>query len=435
MLRTVVVRDELSRGLRMEALATTEWTWVLHSSLLIAAIYGRFTKLWSVRNLDLLLLIGLTPALFVYDSFPWILYSVSVLLAVRLIFDCRFMRRPRVEPNLNVYGLSFLCIAAFVVLVIRVINVEPSLALAEQAENVLEQRATATADSDPTTTLVASQALAISKKVNPRSAELVAMQIVAVFAHAAVVLGLLLLGYKHFDNFTLGISMAALYLLLPCTAFYVHRVNHAVPAAFLIWAFVFYKRPLIAGSMLAFACGALFSTIFLLPLWAAFYGRKRLVRFGTGLAIVGAVLTVPLMLTSVPDTVTGKLLASMNWSLVRILNVEAYSTAESLQQLLRPHFMIVFFCVFLTLTIWPRQKELGHLIAHSTVLVVLSQLWYPETPGVYVLWYLPVLLLVAFRPRLRHLVAADDPIEATRLAPVRETPSSRPTVPQSPLRR
>lgn len=419
----------------MEALATTEWTWVLHSSLLIAAIYGRFSKIWSVRNLDLLLLIGLTPALLVYESQAWILYAVSVVLALRLIFDCRFRRRPRIDPNLNAHGVTFLCLAAFVVLVVRVITIEPSTAIAQQAENVLERNVTAAADNDPTTTLVASPALAISKNIDQNTAMQVAMRIVAGVAHAAVVFGLLALGYKHFGSYTLGISMATLYLLLPCTAFHVHRVNHAVPAAFLIWAFVFYKRPAVAGSMLAFASGALFSTVFLLPLWASFYGRKRLVRFGSGLAVTGLVLTVPLMLTSLPRTVLHKLFASMNWSLVNILQLDKYSTAESLQQLVRPHFMVVFFCVFLTLTIWPRRKELGHLIAHSTVLVVLSQLWYPETPGIYVLWYLPVLLLVVFRPRLRHLKEdGTDPVEATRLAPVHGTPV-RSTVPVSPLRR
>ena len=82
----------------MEALAPTEWTWVLHSSLLIAAIYGRFTKVWSVRNLDVVLLIALTPALLLYENaseqepYEWVMYSVTALLSLRLIFDCRFLR-------------------------------------------------------------------------------------------------------------------------------------------------------------------------------------------------------------------------------------------------------------------------------------------------------------------------------------------------------
>ncbi|MFK7819234.1 MAG: hypothetical protein AB8G99_10980 [Planctomycetaceae bacterium] len=422
----------------MQALATTEWTWVLHSTLLIAAVFGRFTKIWSVRNLDVLLLIGLTPALLLYSDQPWILYSISVVLAVRLIFDTLFRRRPRIDPNLNVYGMSFLCITAFIVLVARVFAVEPEVQIAEQADKVLHRTVSEENDADPTTTLVASPALALSKNIDEgRHAEELAMQIVAVTAHAFVVLGLLTLGYKHFSSWTLGIAMASLYLLLPCTAFYVHRVNHAVPAAFLIWAFVFYKRPLVVGSLMAFASGALFSTVFLVPLWSVFYGRKRFLRFGTGLAAVGVILTLPLLLTSLPGTLTQKLHASMNWSLVNALQFDAYKSADTIQELLRPHFAVVFFCVFVTLTIWPRKKELNHLIAHSTGLVVLAQLWYPERPGVYVLWYLPLLLLVVFRPRLRHLTEeATDAAQATRLAPRPEkTVPARATVATSPLRR
>jgi hypothetical protein len=421
----------------MQALATIEWTWVLHSSLLIAAIYGRFTKIWSVRNLDLLLLIGLTPALLVYEDHAWILYSLSVVLAIRLIFDTQFKRRPRIDPNLNAYGVSFLCVAAFIVMVVRVFTLQPQVQIAEQADKVLHRTVTESSDSDPTTTLVTSPALAISQNIEPNDPEEFAMRIVALTAHALVVFGLLTIGYRHFSSWTLGIAMATFYLLLPCMAFYVHRVNHAVPAAFLIWAFVFYKKPLVSGGLLAFASGALFSTVFLVPLWSVFYGRKKFLRFGTGLAVVGLILTVPLLLTSLPGTLTQKLHASMNWSLVNALQIDAYKSAESIQELLRPHFAVVFLCVLITLTIWPRKKDLNHLIAHSTGLVVLSQLWYPERPGVYVLWYLPVLLLVVFRPRLRHLneEVTDTSDAATRLAPRTEVGGTRATVSTSPLRR
>lgn len=413
---------------------TAAWTWVLHSSLLIAAIYGRFTKVWSVRNLDLVLLIGLTPALFVYQSYAWILYSVSALFCLRLIFDCRFMRRPRVEPNMNAYGVSFLCLAAFIVLVVRVFTQEPSTEKVEQAENLINRTITDTADNEPTTTIVTTQALAISRNIDAPHAEQLAMRIVSVVAHAAIVVGLLVLGYKHFGSYSLGLAMSSLYLLLPCTAFYVHQVKHTLPAAFLVWAFVFYRRPVAAGSFLAMACGALFTTVFLLPLWAAYYGRKKLVRFGTGLAVTGLILTVPFLLTSLPGTLPRKLIASMNWSLFSFLNMEEYRAAETLQELARPHIMIVFFCVFLTITIWPRKKQLSHLIAHSAVLVVLAQLWYPQDPGLYVLWYLPLLILVAFRPRLRHLAEEEEPREAPRLAPTVDTIRTRPTVASSPLR-
>ncbi|MFO0060138.1 MAG: hypothetical protein ACK57O_04580, partial [Planctomyces sp.] len=39
-------------------------------------------------------------------------------------------------------------------------------------------------------------------------------------------------------------------------------------------------------------------------------------------------------------------------------------------------------------------------------------LWYPQDIGHYVLWYLPLLLLVIFRPRLDRLIPPDR-LEAT----------------------
>ena len=392
-----------------------------------------------------MLLIALTPALLLYENaseqepYEWVMYSVTALLSLRLIFDCRFLRRPRVEPNMNPQGLSFLCAAALIVLVVRVFvatpapQESPEVEIAKQASEVLERRPTEAGDADPTTTLVAAPAVALSKNLNQGDSEKLAMEIMALVAHVAIMIGLLVIGYKHFESASLGLAMAALYLMMPCTAYYVHRVTHVLPAAFLIWAFVFYRRPVVAGCLLAFASGALFSTVFLLPLWAAYYGRRRLVRFGVGLSAVGLLLTIPLLLTSLPGSLVPKFLRSMNWS---VLKFSEYDPSAGLAEMLRPHFAIVFLCVFLTLTIWPRRKHLGHLIAHSTVLVVLAQLWYPETPGVYVLWYLPMLLLVAFRPRLRHLRDTESEVEATRLAPSPELERpSRSTVAPSPLSR
>ena len=63
------------------------------------------------------------------------------------------------------------------------------------------------------------------------------------------------------------------------------------------------------------------------------------------------------------------------------------------------------------LSVFPRKKNIEHLMAHSAAIVVGTQLWYPQGGGVYVLWYLPLLLTVVFRPRLTHLV----PPEATPL--------------------
>src|SRR4029078_3455850 len=63
-----------------------------------------------------------------------------------------------------------------------------------------------------------------------------------------------------------------------------------------------------------------------------------------------------------------------------------------------------FFVLLAALTFWPRRKHLEHLTASSAAIVVATQFWYPDQGGVYLLWYLPLLLVVVFRPRLVHLM-------------------------------
>ena len=53
---------------------------------------------------------------------------------------------------------------------------------------------------------------------------------------------------------------------------------------------------------------------------------------------------------------------------------------------------------------WPYPKNLGHVVAWSAALILGVQFWYAEAGGIYILWYLPLLLLVAFRPSLTECV-------------------------------
>ena len=436
-----------------------DWTWVLHSSLLIAAIYGRFTKVWSVRNLDIALLIGLSPALQGATTTPWFLYAVTAMIAIRLLADRWFQRRPRIDPNLNPYGLSFLCAAAFIVLTVNAsVSMPPSINTAEEAAAFLDRDATTTSDPNPTATIITAPAVAISKNVvgdgdkqtggaietrddkqeqeKQQAALLLAMKIVAVVSHAAVVLGLLILGYRRFGSGTLGLSMATLYLLLPCTAKEVHNVAHAMPAAFVVWAFVVYRRPALAGSLLAFGTGALFSTAFLIPLWTAFYGRRRAGRFFAGIGVTAGLLMLPLLWTSTPWQFMKKASGSINATVFDFLS-DTTTPVDGVSPAMRLVMLVVFGCVLICVVVWPRSKQLSDLVAGSTALVVLAQLWYPRQIGMYVIWYLPLLLMVIFRPRLRHVEEEEreNQAEATALAPEPQKVGGRSGVAISPLRR
>ena len=404
-------------------------TWFYLSLLLIVAIYFRFNRLWSLRNLDLVLLQSPAPGLILVHvghpaGYPW-LFAVTGLLLVRLVCDSWFQRRPRLEQNLNPPGLAFLGATAFAFLTAIVLTHAPpasSVETVRRADDMLhlKDRASATErlEGGPASSLLAASVVPISNAVANGNDEirrdedgitLLAARIMAILCHAAVVGGLIALAKFHFGDLNAGVSMAALYLLLPCTSYDVGRVNHVLPAALVLWAFVAWRRPIVAGSLMGLACGALFFPVFLLPLWARFYGRRRALRFGLALAVVGAVLLGSLVLTaSDPHSFARQVLGSIDWSVLR-LEGEAVGFWSLHQPAYRIPVMVAFFALLVGLTVWPRRPTFEHLLSHSTAIIVATQFWYPQQGGVYVLWYLPLLLVVVFRPRLAHLLPSDSP--------------------------
>src|SRR5262249_6229333 len=110
-------------------------------------------------------------------------------------------------------------------------------------------------------------------------------------SHLAVVIGMVLIGARHFGSVRTGTAAATLYLLLPYTAQMTGRPGHVLPAALLVWAIFAYRRPLVAGILVGLATGVIYFPIFLLPLWAGFYWQRGLLRFAVGfLAMLAMVL-------------------------------------------------------------------------------------------------------------------------------------------------
>ena len=52
------------------------------------------------------------------------------------------------------------------------------------------------------------------------------------------------------------------------------------------------------------------------------------------------------------------------------------------------------------LTLLPSQKNLGELISLSAALLVASQFWYLAAGGTLIVLYLPLIILMMFRPNL-----------------------------------
>ena len=98
------------------------------------------------------------------------------------------------------------------------------------------------------------------------------------------------------------------------------------------------------------------------------------------------------------------------------LEILAFETPQSVDgfwieslQYYRIPVIVSFFLLLIGLTFWPRRKNVEHLVSASAAIIVATQFWYPQQGGVYVLWYLPLLLVAMFRPRLAHLQRSDEP--------------------------
>jgi hypothetical protein len=438
----------------LPAYDATSPAWFYLSLLLIVAVFFRFNRLWSLRNLDLVLLLGFSPALLLLEAGQaaglaresatasavgngW-LFALSGVLLIRLFCDPLYRRRPRLEQNLNAPAVGFLALCAMILLVFRVATLplpDSAVQTVERGEQMRRRidASTEKAAAGPATSLLAAPVGAISEAVTsdepgsqtgphagPSRATLIAAHTLAVLAHLAVVAALFMLGVRIFGEAQLGISMALLYLLLPCTLYQAGEVIHVLPAALVLWAFVVWDRPLAAGVLLGLACGTLFFPVFLVPLWTVFYGRKRAGRFLAGVLSVGAVLLASLALTSYdPSSFTRQAFGAINWGALSLEPQTPGGFWSEHNHHYRLPTMAAFAVMLVVLTVWPRRKTLEHLLASSTALVVGVQFWYPQEGGVYLLWHLPLTLAVVFRPTLSALTAArpqpdQRPFTATR---------------------
>jgi hypothetical protein len=230
----------------------------------------------------------------------------------------------------------------------------------------------------------------------------------AILAHLAVIAGLIALGYYHMGDLHLGLAMATLYLLLPCTTFEIGRVNHVLPSALIVWAFVAYRRVIVAGALLGLACSTLFFPVFLLPLWTVFYGGKGWGKFVLAVGGVSVVMIGCLWaLTGPTGVLPGTGLGFFDWTKLRFGDTEATGFWSIFPAAYRIPAFVTFLTMVVGLTIWPRHKDLATMMAGSAAIVIGTQLWYPQQGSVYVLWYLPMLLMVVFRPPLHHSMAPD----------------------------
>ncbi len=228
--------------------------------------------------------------------------------------------------------------------------------------------------------------------------------------HIAIVVGLVQIGHCHFNNLVTGISAAMLYLLLPYVNQVTGRLDHVIPAALIIWAVVLYRRPLFSGLCLGAAAALMFHPIFLVPLWCSYYWKRGLFRFLIG--AVGIILVFYLLLLFSPREFGSYGEQWLNMIGAHNLVLRAPDGIwEDFPPIYRIPIMVVFVIYCIGVIFWPSRKHLATLMCCSTIILLGIQFWQAHQGGLYMAWYLPLLIITLFRPNLEDRVATASVID------------------------
>lgn len=406
-----------------------------------------------------------------------VLFLVTLFYIIRLLLDCLMVRRPLLEPNLDSSGLRFTCLALLVFLAGSIaISLSPLELRKNSAEidhflkhpitledalriNQLNNEETETmrltergpgypwfhefaltplAQSSPAKSVQPTPNLTEEKtseekanieesvsepapieEVNNVStlsfneSQVYWTKIIAILGHVLIVAGIIAFGYFHFGNFDTGVAAAVLYLLMPYSYHFQTRLDHIIPAVFLIWALVFYRRPWISGFLLGMASALVYYPWFLIPLWVSFYWRRGVFRFAVSTLATMAIMGLTILVFSENQEVCKSNLLNMFGFVGLILQrPQGFWDVVAADVTYRIPILAAYCGLCISLLFWPPQKNLGVLLSCSAAVLLGAQLIHPFQGGLYMAWYLPFLILTIFRPNLEDRVATTSVFES-----------------------
>jgi hypothetical protein len=402
-------------------------TWFYFALLLAVALFFKFSRVFSLRNWDVLTLFLLVPGMLlrqeatlgpqeadaaktptatpsaaaaptkagpsamVWFAYLWLLCGAGYFF-FRCLADLGLVRRPALSPNLNFAGLAWLGAALLIFLV------------AQSLKRPVEVAAQTPADSNNNAKNGGTPAAKPADAADDADfmTSVYVRRWMAIVGHLGLLAALVFIGWKHFDDVHTGMAMATFYLLLPYTAQFFDQVQHVLPMALVLWAVAVYPWPTAAGLLLGLAAGCIYLPALIFPVWLSFYWRRGAVRFtcatlagaALGLAIVGFIIWL------------GGPLGSEVQSTLNVFDVQQWKQPSTEGIWTGVHWayripVFIAYAAFLVTTLfWPQPKNLAHLLALSAALLIGIQFWFADRGGLYVLWYVPLVLLLSFRPNL-----------------------------------
>jgi len=319
----------------------------------------------------------------IWRCYLWLLI-VTALLLFRSLFDLGLEQRREFRSNVTIGGMAWLTIVMMAVMILK--SLLPDWRGIPQPQNE---------------SLVIKN-LTLMLAQSPEAMNVVA-HVLSLTCHLLIVINLVLIGWLHFRNLSIGVAAALLYLLMPYTAILLLNTSQVLASMFIVLAITCYRQPMLAGLFLGLGTGFGFYPAILVPLWTSFYFRRGHWRFLITFLAVCTFFVVFMIWKEGFDQVWQNVWSFAEWQAWKF----AFKpTADGLWNTVSLHFayriplLIAFLALMITSAFWPHPKHLGQLISWSAVLILGVQFWYADGGGSFILWYLPLVILQTFRPSL-----------------------------------
>ncbi|MFY8199227.1 MAG: hypothetical protein ACOVLE_01050 [Pirellula staleyi] len=362
-----------------------------------------------------------TPERLLYWGFLWLIVCAG-LLVIRMLLDTTIVRRPLLDPNLSSGGMLFLGTSLLLYLMINVATSSP-----------VEQRLSSPEMGPGYVLLSALPQIATTPQPTEANElttgrpdyKLTLARILAIGANLTLVFCILAIGYWHFGNLKTGVGAATFYLLLPYTAHMTGRVDHVVPSALLLLALLMYRQPFVAGLFLGCAAGVVYYPFSLLPLWCSFYWQRGIRRFAGGFTVSITALVLAMILLH-PSNVLQDLRYMFGLKQVAMTGMDGI-WGLGWYPVMRIPLIVAFVLLSLSFVFWPPQKNLATLLSCSAAIMAGTQFWHGFGGGLYMAWFIPPALLTVFRPNLDYCIALEVVRPTRRKPPRKSSPSSEPS--------
>ncbi len=385
--------------------------WLILSLLGCVTLFFKFSRFWSMRNLDLLLLFTLAPGMMwisgnpvdhPWSAYVW-LFVGSLLWLIRCLADVGLRRRPLLEPNLNMSGLICLSAGILGLLVVETVSlpVEDGAARNPAEPSGRDDRAPVPPEKTPPAVKSMIKIAPLPTSLKRELPQVIVSRVLASLAHVGLVLALVGIGWRWFERPLTGTAMAACYLLIPYTRMAVVDSGQLIPAALITTAVLFHDRPALAGALIGLAAGWIPACLGLIALWAGFYFGRGMPRFT--LVAIAVVAGCAVLGSLIPDlAVWARALGARSVAEAGLLpHFQPRSAASfwvGIDSSYRLPVLIGYLALVIFVAIWPVNKSLGELVALSAALLVASQFWYLDKGGTLVMLYIPLVLAMMFRP-------------------------------------